>query len=345
MELEHPIPQQISSYSFKLVGDMTLKQFFQVAGGTLLSLVIYSTSLPAYVKWPLILVVFLGGIAFAFFPLQDRPLSQWMLLFFKAIYSPTLYVWKKTEKSREYFQPEPTVQPLAGQAQVTTPATISTDQAILTSEATPKEVNTLEIREQEFLNKVSGHFQESAQVATAATPSVAGVVFTQPQATQKPAATGIKPGVTVPKVVPHAVEKTDKNVFVSQLTESKSSAVGGNISPIAEHKSEVAKSAVFAPESAPPIPPTIPNIVVGQVMDNEGKIIENAILEIKDENGRSVRALKSNRLGHFMIVTPLSPGKYEVTTEKEGFAFEPVSLMVKGEIIPPISITSKPAVS
>ncbi len=27
---QHPIPQQISSYQIKLVGDMTLKQFFQV---------------------------------------------------------------------------------------------------------------------------------------------------------------------------------------------------------------------------------------------------------------------------------------------------------------------------
>ena len=31
----HPIPQQISSYQFRLVGDMTLKQFFQLARGGL----------------------------------------------------------------------------------------------------------------------------------------------------------------------------------------------------------------------------------------------------------------------------------------------------------------------
>ena len=32
----HPVPQNISSYEFRLVGDMTLKQFLYLAGGILL---------------------------------------------------------------------------------------------------------------------------------------------------------------------------------------------------------------------------------------------------------------------------------------------------------------------
>ena len=53
---QHPIPQQISSYQFKLVGDMTLKQFFQVAGGVVISLIFYSLPLHGLIKWPLILL-------------------------------------------------------------------------------------------------------------------------------------------------------------------------------------------------------------------------------------------------------------------------------------------------
>ena len=56
MEVEHPIPQQISAYHFRLVGDMTLKQFFQVAAGALISLVLFSVaalvSLPAQAAGP-----------------------------------------------------------------------------------------------------------------------------------------------------------------------------------------------------------------------------------------------------------------------------------------------------
>lgn len=89
------------------------------------------------------------------------------------------------------------------------------------------------------------------------------------------------------------------------------------------------------------MPPSRPNTVVGQVLNPDGKIIEGAILEIKDADGRPVRALKTNKLGHFMIVTPLVNGKYEMMTEKENLSFEPVTFEAIGEIIPPIAIWSK----
>ena len=94
----------------------------------------------------------------------------------------------------------------------------------------------------------------------------------------------------------------------------------------------------FSVDAAPPSPPIAINTITGQVMDSDRKIIEGAILEIKDSNGRPVRALKSNKAGHFIIVTPLQNGKYEVTIEKEGFKFEPVSFDAKGEMIPAIAI-------
>jgi hypothetical protein len=76
-------------------------------------------------------------------------------------------------------------------------------------------------------------------------------------------------------------------------------------------------------------------------MDSNGKIVEGAIMEIKDIAGRPVRALKTNKLGHFMIVTPLMNGRYEIVTEKEGQVFEPITFETKGEIIPPIAIKGK----
>ena len=97
----------------------------------------------------------------------------------------------------------------------------------------------------------------------------------------------------------------------------------------------------FCLGKAPPTPPTKPNTVVGQVMDPDGKIVEGAILEIKDPRGRPARALKTNMLGHFMIVTPLLDGRYEILAEKEGLVFEPVTFSAKGAIIPPLSIWAK----
>ena len=92
---QHPIPQQITSYEFKLVGDMTLKQFGKAAGGIVIALLINSSKLVFFIKWPLMIVFAAGGLALAFVPFQDRPLETWLMAFIKSIYSPTIYTYKK----------------------------------------------------------------------------------------------------------------------------------------------------------------------------------------------------------------------------------------------------------
>jgi len=92
---QHAIPQQITSYEFKLVGDMTIKQFAKAAGGIIIALLINSSKLVFFIKWPLIFIFAAGGLALAFVPFQDRPLETWLLSFIRSIYSPTIYVYKK----------------------------------------------------------------------------------------------------------------------------------------------------------------------------------------------------------------------------------------------------------
>ena len=67
---QHPIPQQVSSYQFKLVGDMTLKQFFQLAGGFLVGLIFYSLPIIGIVKWPFAILSVILGAGLAFVPLE-----------------------------------------------------------------------------------------------------------------------------------------------------------------------------------------------------------------------------------------------------------------------------------
>lgn len=346
MEAEHPIPQEVSKYQFKLVGDMTLQQFFQVAGGALVSLVIYSSSMAGYVKWPLIIISFLSGIALAFFPIEDRPLTTWIILFMKAIYSPTIYVWNKNAVRHDFFQPEndqfnPNTQTLQSTAPVATQgqtAPASQQPAPNTQPVTqPSEQDKLEAKEQEFLNKVQEQFTTSkVQPVIKTAPVSAGQ---QPNPQNANLKTNIPiPEKQNPSIQPHSKEQsqsTSGDVFSSK------SNVGGQISPSATQNVKQAQQATFSPEAAPPSPPTRPNIIVGQTLDITGKIIDGAILEIKDSNGRSVRALRTNRLGHFMIVTPLSDGKYQIVSEKEGYDFEPVSLELNNRVIPPVAITGK----
>jgi uncharacterized surface anchored protein len=101
------------------------------------------------------------------------------------------------------------------------------------------------------------------------------------------------------------------------------------------------RQAIFSPEAAPPNPPTYPNVVVGQVVDENRKIVEGAIMEIKDSAGRPIRALRSNKVGHFITVTPLETGRYDIITDKEGYQFVPVNFDANGQIIPPILVQGR----
>ncbi|MGI5826169.1 MAG: hypothetical protein ACOX50_02020 [Patescibacteria group bacterium] len=275
---QHPVPQPITSYEFRLVGDMTLKQFAKLAVGAILALIVYGINPPALLKWILILLFGGTGVLAAFFPFEGRPIDTWVIAFFKRIYSPTQYVWR--QKSLK-----PQINPVNIQENI--------------------QVSVKPVEE----NK---------------TPPVQTVLQSQSLKVEKEAK---KPVVEQPKIV---------NVFQSPTIEIKTSP------PPVQPKTNFPKvEAKFAPSTAMPTKPAIPNLLTGFVHDPEGKIIEGAILEIRDSGGIPVRAFKTNKLGQFQSATPLPSGNYEIETEKEGFKFDIIKIELKGEILAPIEIVSK----
>ncbi|OGG22977.1 hypothetical protein A3E42_06520 [Candidatus Gottesmanbacteria bacterium RIFCSPHIGHO2_12_FULL_40_13] len=108
---QHPVPRNISSFQFHLVGDMTMRQFLYLAGGAFIAFLIFKFApLPALLKWPMALSTGFGGFAFAFLPIQERPLDKWLLAFLRSINAPTQYIWRKEETmpdilARSYTSP------------------------------------------------------------------------------------------------------------------------------------------------------------------------------------------------------------------------------------------------
>lgn len=322
----HPIPQQISSYQFRLVGDMTLKQFFQLGGGALVALLLYSTHILPIFKWPLMILSFSLGAALAFLPFEERPLSKWLVAFFRSIYSPTIFNWV-SQPNPIFFQneiPEPQVGGIAapqGQASLNTylKSLPQTNQA---------PVAKLDSEEAGFLSKITALFTPTPQVTA---PPGGGAMAVSHQDNVP---------VTVPTQTPVAIPKDVRPKMVVEEDISQVAPVTSPFTlPVLPDKPLVpAQAPQFSSEAAPPSLPSIPNTLMGQVMDDKGKIVEGAILEIRDMAGRPVRALRSNKVGHFMVVTALTSGEYEIVTEKEGLKFEPVAFKATGEIIPPIMI-------
>lgn len=94
----HPIPQDITGFQFKLIGDMTIKQFAYLATGVIFGWITFS--LPGVyiiIKFPLALLIVGFGASLAFLPIEGRPMDTMIVNFFKAVFSPTQFIYVKTE--------------------------------------------------------------------------------------------------------------------------------------------------------------------------------------------------------------------------------------------------------
>jgi len=100
---QHPVPQNVMAVEFKLIGDMTVRQFFFLAVGLGIAFIINKSILPIFFKWPLMIAFGFGGVASAFIPIQDRSFDIWIRNFLKSVYSPTQRIWKKEPEPPSYF--------------------------------------------------------------------------------------------------------------------------------------------------------------------------------------------------------------------------------------------------
>lgn len=326
---QHPVPQQISAYQFRLVGDMTLKQFGLLSLGCIAALIVHSLPMVDFFKWSLIIFFVFCGFALAFLPIQERPLEKWIVAFIKAIFSPAQYVWKKEPHKLAIFE--------------TSVKTISTQKAPIPRgdrkqlteylQTLPTEPQSpLDQQEENFVKKALNMFQlikipSPAPQFQPSPPLVKTVI-------EKPI-----PKAPVSKPKPAPKPKVAKSIKKETAPRPKRLLIRLPGEPSLKKKATMeAKSSSDLPF---PEPPSQPNTLVGMVLDRIGRIIENAIIEIRNNKGVPVRALKSNKLGQFRSVTPLDNGQYEIEIEKPGYRFDVLKINLSGAIIEPLEIRAK----
>jgi hypothetical protein len=456
---QHPVPQDIKSFQFRLVGDMTLRQFAFLAGGAIIAYVTYVLPLPSYLKYPLVIFFAGGGAATAFVPINERPLDRWVTAFFRAVFGPTRRVWIKSPNflelfTRSYAIATPTALPTTteedrqrleeylatlppgpeeavdkserellekidftlGQTPTTTqkPAeskAVATSRPSYAPQVTPLP-KPLQVKDQDGQEKIlpqltgvrvrrlgsskapRGEFTLPPSIPTPSPPS------SPVQPSQKPLSPAKPPPSPEPTElfadekevtvrVKEEVKKhdllqsyqeqvkrleTEKEILQEKVKEGRQQAEKLRIQKAKQQTqakpatklSEPPKTK--APQKEPQKPtqppsqeldqpsppptrpvkklvlPTItdtPNVINGVVADQQGELLEGAILVIKDSEGTPVRALKTNKLGQFTISTPLRNGTYSIEGEKENYVFEPIYQEVTGTILPPLEIRAK----
>lgn len=302
---QHPIPQNISSYEFKLVGEMTLKQFLKAAAGIVLALILNSTKLIFFIKWPLSIGFAALGLALAFVPLEDRPLETWIMSFLKSIYSPTIFLYKKRASTNW----------------------LDIDWSKKVGDSDKEEEEREKNREIKDGNRVKEFI--------ASLPSV------KREGDDEEDEKNPKPKTKSQKEEKKAIE-VEVNAAVAEQSSDEPMEDWQDKTVDLGLKKEKLEATGMANFGSIPMPgiPDVPNILVGMVTTGEGGIVEGAIVEVQDERGNPARVLKTNLLGQFKTSNPLADGRYLLVTEKEGLNFDRVNVDLSGKIVEPIRVIS-----
>ncbi len=114
---QHPIPQNVTGFQFKLIGAMTVKQFGYVAVGVIAAFVTYYIPIHGFfaIIFKIFMIPLLGasGPVLAFVPVDGRPIDVMTGNFVKALLSPNQYVYHKGVKKFSFStvslsKPKPT---------------------------------------------------------------------------------------------------------------------------------------------------------------------------------------------------------------------------------------------
>lgn len=357
---QHPIPQNVTQYQFRLVGDMTLKQFLELLFGFVLAYLFYSSNLIFIIKWPLAIMSFLLGAGLAFFPIEDRPLDQWITNFIKAIYRPTRFIWKKTNKVPAIFTFE--AHPIGPTNTITKTikAPVLNSNIKIDDNLTQEESTHLSSLDSLFSSLPTAPTAPNGETGTLENRNT-NIVFDKPTISVRKLHA---PNATTPPPLPAKALASAGPIQATPITPPPNNgSTDIRIDGSMHNQGVLPQTLIFSSTKAPPKPenqstgtlekqankaplksirlpisPKLPNLVVGVATAPDGKLVEGAIVQILDASGLPARAIKTNALGQFATSTPLSPGNYTIEIEADGVSFTPQQLIINNSIISPFEI-------
>lgn len=376
----HPIPQDVTGFKFRLIGNMTVKQFSYLLAGGIISYILYATSIPGPIKYLFIVCIILGAAALAFVPIDGRPIDKMVFLFIKAIPRENEYVYRK-RGARIFFELKEIVpmlkRPLYKKTDVARET--QTKKSLLMSRfhsALP-----LDDTETNFLNKIKPFFEEAVIENREISYKNIGDMKNEQKEKNEDRKTNILRSVlhadkeqkdaqkiTQTKIRPEEKEIPEKMVQADTTATNENEELRRRLLEFVHKKSDdktyklpdkklktVGQAAQNTEQISPqdkgvkagfPVLPEVPNVVLGIVKDARGKVLPNIIVEVIDKSNNPVRAFKTNALGQFISATQLQNGIYKVSFEdpQKQHEFGTIEINLNGkDIFMPLEIISTDA--
>lgn len=209
---QHPIPQDVTGFQFKLIGTMTVKQFGYVACGVVMAVIVYYLPLNSAlgILAKVLLVPLLGGSgAFvAFVPIDGRPVDVMTTNFVKAIFSPNQYIYHRQGRKLSFTEiavSAPVVKkqianPAEKPRATTTSAQLDEKEEklralLLNSHSAAK--NTVDQKEAAFLHALEAATPQTQAITAAPRQAINTAVLTN----NNQAASGNKPVASAPQIL------------------------------------------------------------------------------------------------------------------------------------------------
>jgi hypothetical protein len=164
---QHAVPQNIMDVEFKLIGDLTMRQFSYLLLCGILAYLSFVVVVGIF-KIPLGIIFILLGLGLAFVPLGERGLDDWIASFVRAINLPTQRIWKKEPEIPIAFSYQNIN--VIKQELITLAPTSSRRklEQYLKNQVEEEKTDPLDIPEQEYIMKVRNAF---SHVQTGVAPS------------------------------------------------------------------------------------------------------------------------------------------------------------------------------
>lgn len=356
----HPIPQDVTGFKFKLIGSITVKQFLYLLGFGILTTVAFVLNINFLLRIPLMLFFAGIGASLAFLPIEGRPLDTMIVNFAKTIPAENRYIFRKRGANLSSFE---VLQIPAKQIVASSAITQTTQQKTKTESDDKRAILISRLRNSTFrpdegeakiLNNIHALFENSGS-----RPVISADPVLKPDVSEEEAKNALdeklyrlEKEAQEEHAEEHAV-KPEAPPASPVSTTAEEPAPKDNIIVSSEENTHeaLAETAPIPPMPEKPNPnlsagfPTLPdigNVVLGIVRDPRGRTLQNILVEVVDTNNIPVRAFKTNALGQFAAATPLSNGSYLLRFEDPTgkHEFQIIQINLGGEIFEPLEIVS-----